>query len=175
MEMNFCRRCGTVLTKKSDTEYECANGHRIYANADISVNVFFLTDDDHVMMSVRGIEPYKGTLDTFGGFIDMGETAEQALAREIREETGLNTSQYEQPVFLSTGLFPYPFDGEVRDTLPLFFWSRLKPGAVLTAADDVAEVAKIPLFGTSLSILEGMKVSEQFLQLRSLIASQKSL
>ncbi len=173
--MNFCRRCGTALTARSSTEYVCANGHRVYANPDTSVNIFFLTDDDHVMMSIRGIEPFKGTLDTFGGFIDMGETAEQALAREIHEETGLDAGQYQSPTFLSTGLFPYPFEGEVRDTLSLFFWSRLKPGAVLTAADDVAEVAKIPLFGTSPSILEGMKVSEQFLQLRSLILSQKSL
>lgn len=175
MEMNFCRRCGAPLTANTATEYVCANHHRIYANPDSSVNIFFLTDDDHVMMSIRGIEPFKGTLDTFGGFIDMGETAEQALVREIREETGLDENQYSSPTFLSTGLFDYPFEGEPRETLSLFYWSRLAPGAVLTAADDVAEVTKVPLFDTNDSILEGMKVSGQFLQLRSLIASDKSL
>ena len=173
--MNFCRRCGASLTPNSATEYICANKHRIYANPDTSVNIFFLTNDNHVMMSIRGIEPFKGTLDTFGGFIDMGETAEQALAREIREETGLDESQYGTPVFLASGLFEYPFEGEPRDTLSLFFWSRITADATLVAADDVAEVVKIPLFDTDPSILDGMKVADQFLQLRSLIASQESL
>jgi 8-oxo-dGTP diphosphatase len=37
----------------------------------------------------RCVDPSKGAWDLPGGFIDAAETAEEAVAREIKEETGL--------------------------------------------------------------------------------------
>ena len=39
-------------------------------------------------MARRGEEPAKGTLDFIGGFVDPGEGFEEAIVREIEEETG---------------------------------------------------------------------------------------
>ncbi|GAE84850.1 Nudix hydrolase family protein [Bacteroides reticulotermitis JCM 10512] len=40
------------------------------------------------MVCRRGKNPAKGTLDLPGGFIDIAETGEEGVAREVLEETG---------------------------------------------------------------------------------------
>ena len=45
--------------------------------------------DDQVLLVKRGKEPGLGRWSIPGGVVDLGETAAQALEREIQEETGL--------------------------------------------------------------------------------------
>lgn len=45
--------------------------------------------DDGLLVVRRNIEPRKGLLALPGGFIDLGESWQQAGAREVFEETGL--------------------------------------------------------------------------------------
>lgn len=45
--------------------------------------------DGKVLLVKRGHEPFKGYWCFPGGHIDFGETAEQAVIREVKEETGL--------------------------------------------------------------------------------------
>ncbi len=140
MEMKFCRRCGTELSWNDAGFYTCANNHTLYKNAVPCAGIFFLTDDDHILLSVRGIEPFKGTLDAFGGFVEEHESFEEALTREIQEELGLTPDHYDQPQFLCSSIGHYPYDGEDRSILGALFWARLKPDAKPVAADDVAEI-----------------------------------
>ena len=156
--MNFCRRCGSALTQQTASYYICAQNHKLYVNAAPTVAVFFLTEDNHVLLSIRGIEPFKGKLDTFGGFVDDGETVEQAAVRELQEELGLTPDQYDPLTFLSTEVAIYPFDGEDRSILGTFFWSRLKPGVTPVAADDVAEVVQLPLADIDLTQMDNVDV-----------------
>ena len=46
-------------------------------------------DDRAVLMIRRVGEPFGGMLALPGGFVDVGETVEQAAVRELREETGV--------------------------------------------------------------------------------------
>jgi 8-oxo-dGTP diphosphatase len=48
-----------------------------------------LFDRDRVLMALRGKEPLKGWWSLPGGVLELGETLEQAVCREVREETGL--------------------------------------------------------------------------------------
>lgn len=45
--------------------------------------------DGKILLEKRNNEPFKGYWTLPGGHIDFGETAEQAVIREVKEETGL--------------------------------------------------------------------------------------
>jgi len=46
-------------------------------------------DGDRVLLIKRGHEPLKGQWSLPGGGVELGETLEAAIVREVREETGL--------------------------------------------------------------------------------------
>jgi len=65
----------------------------------VAVDAVMLTIIDGRLCALvieRGIEPYRGRLALPGGFVLSGESLEQALLREIAEETGLRPSHVEQ-------------------------------------------------------------------------------
>lgn len=63
-------------------------GHVVYLNPVPSVAVI-LFREGRVLLVRRNIEPAIGLWCLPGGFIEAGETAEQAVVREVQEETGL--------------------------------------------------------------------------------------
>ena len=118
------------------------------------------------MLAVRGIEPHKGMLDSFGGFLDGAETFETAAARELAEELALTPHDYEPLKYLTSGAGQYPFRDEVLPVISVFFWTRLTTTRVLTPRDDVAAIQTVPLGGLDLSLLhdQDIRVGIQALQ-----------
>jgi ADP-ribose pyrophosphatase YjhB (NUDIX family) len=55
--------------------------------------------DGGLLLVRRGIEPGKGKLALPGGYVDHGETWQEAGAREVREETGILVSPDELAPF----------------------------------------------------------------------------
>ena len=65
----------------------CENcGFVYYANPSSATAAFIVNDKNELLVVRRGKEPAKGTLDLPGGFVDMDETAEEGMKREIKEE-----------------------------------------------------------------------------------------
>ena len=47
--------------------------------------------DDTLLLVRRGKDPYKGSYALPGGFVELGEALENAVVREVIEETGIRT------------------------------------------------------------------------------------
>ena len=85
----------------------------------------------------RNIEPQKGTFTLPGGYIDCGETWQEAASRELREETGIETDAG------AIGLFDV--QNGLDDTLVIFGLAQWLPRSVLQpfSSDETQEVVLI--------------------------------
>lgn len=141
MEVNFCRRCGASLTKKEEGRYICANNHELFykTGGGLAIGLLLVDESNRLLLATRAINPGKGKLDVPGGFVEFGETLEQAVAREIKEELGLEPSQYSEPQYLISNMNQYPYGGEILYPFDVFFWARMPAGVQVTPQDDVAD------------------------------------
>ena len=68
----------------------CRPCNRFYYSNPVPAACCFLTNDAGELLLVqRSVEPKKGLWTLPGGFVEVGETTEQAALRELEEETGL--------------------------------------------------------------------------------------
>lgn len=147
----YCPVCGSkrfeINNFKSKKCRDC--GFTYYANPCSATAAFILRQplpsegSEELMLAVRRAkEPAKGTLDLPGGFVDMYETVEEGMRREIKEETGLDVTEM-QYLFSSPNVYQY--SGMGVHTLDMDYLVRVPSDVVVRAADDAAECLWIPL------------------------------
>ncbi|WP_298650742.1 NUDIX domain-containing protein [uncultured Proteiniphilum sp.] len=143
-QFQFCPKCGSKqFTAHNEKSKKCTDCSFIYYfNSSAAVVAVIENSKDEILVARRAKDPAKGTLDLPGGFVDMHETAEEAVSREIREETGLsiNSSQY---LFSIPNIYLY--SGFEVHTVDIFFKCRVNEFNHLTAQDDVSELLFIAL------------------------------
>jgi 8-oxo-dGTP diphosphatase len=87
-----------------------------------------------VLLIRRGREPFKNMWALPGGFIEMDETLEEAILRELQEETGLTGIELKQF---------HTFSSVKRDprhrTISTVFWGLLTNNSIKVVAGDDAE------------------------------------
>lgn len=141
----YCPKCGSerfvANNGKSNRCQDC--GFVYYFNPSASTVAFILDGKGNILVCRRAKDPQKGTLDLPGGFIDMEETGEQGIVREIMEETGLEVSNVKYLFSLPN---TYLYSGFLVHTLDLFYICEITEGnASAKAMDDVAETFWIPI------------------------------
>jgi NADH pyrophosphatase NudC (nudix superfamily) len=135
---NYCPRCGSshfeVNNFKSKKCEEC--GFVYYFNS-ATATAAFITDKERLLVARRAKEPAKGTWDLPGGFVDLYESSEDAMKREIWEETGLKVKKL-QYLFSLPNIYSY--SGMDIHTLDLFYQCEIEDLSVLYPNDDVDEL-----------------------------------
>ncbi len=139
----FCPRCGSRQFEVNDSKSKhCQQCGFTYFMNPSAANVAVIRNRQGDLLVVRRAkEPARGTLDLPGGFCDIGETAEQGVAREVREETGL---EVERVRFLFSLPNNYLYSGLMIPTMDLFFECQVADGQTPHAMDDAGEVMWIP-------------------------------
>lgn len=94
VEYRFCPRCAGALETRGAEEGErprpsCPGcGFVVYLDPKVAACTICMVDGGIVLLR-RAIEPQKGTWVFPGGFVDRGETVEEAAVRETLEEVNL--------------------------------------------------------------------------------------
>ncbi len=100
-------------------------------------------DGDRVLLVKRGHEPLKGQWSLPGGGVELGETLEQAIAREVREETGLDVEV--GPIVDVLDRIGRDADGLVEHQFVLVDFVCRPSGGVLRSASDADDAEWVPL------------------------------
>ena len=154
-KFKYCPACGgTGFVANNIKSKRCENcGFIYYVNPSAATAAFIRNADGDLLVCRRSHNPAKGTLDLPGGFIDYDETAEQGIAREVKEELGIDLDNLRY-------VFSLPNDYLYSDlnvpTMDLFFEGKVANNTRITAADDVEECFFIPVREINLSLF-GLK------------------
>lgn len=132
----FCPADGTKLEEpRPSGGATCPHcGRSWYRNSAPAVGAV-IVEEDKALATVRAREPEKGRLDLPGGFLEVGEHPVDGLAREVREELGLEVEVFEPPILLAT--HTYGPDGQ--HVLAIGFRARVVGGEP-NPTDDVAAI-----------------------------------
>jgi ADP-ribose pyrophosphatase YjhB (NUDIX family) len=133
-----CPRCGArQLAPPATNVFTCgACGFRLFFNPAVAIAVFIQRADGQALFIHRAKDPGRGCLAPPGGFIDLGERAETAAGREIREEVGLEIADV---TFLGSHPNSYHYAEVTYPVLDFFFTARALNAEQAAALDDVAQ------------------------------------
>lgn len=140
----YCPKCGSPRFEEHNFKSKrcCDCGFTYYFNSSAATVALITNSRNELLVCRRGKEPAKGTLDLPGGFIDMYETGEEGVAREVKEETGLEVTKARY-LFSLPNLYLY--SGFQVHTLDLFFRCEVADTTHFHAMDDAADAFFIPL------------------------------
>ena len=135
----YCPRCGSSTTPALQAgPFRCAAcGYVLFFNAATAVAALLVRDDGRALFIRRAKDPARGMLGLPGGFVDDGETAEEALAREVLEEVGLEAGPL---TYLSSHPNLYEYRSITYSTLDIFFVARTDHPERAAALDAVERI-----------------------------------
>jgi NAD+ diphosphatase len=140
--LSYCPRCGQKDFKFNGIKkFTCpACNFTFFINASTAVTVILQAPDGKIILTKRRFDPNSGFYDLPGGFVDIGESAEEAAKREIFEELGIKIDDLK---YLISFPNEYAFEGISYFTCDLAFTSPVENLSGLKPADDVSDVLAV--------------------------------
>lgn len=90
LKNSHCTYCGQGFESDQSWPRHCSSCQQISYLNPLPVAVLLLPVDDGILTIRREVGPGRGKLALPGGFIDQGESWQQACARELWEEAGVH-------------------------------------------------------------------------------------
>jgi ADP-ribose pyrophosphatase YjhB (NUDIX family) len=118
----FCPRCGAQARVEFPRSLHCAScGYAVFFNPKPVGCAIPRAGDGRVWLARRAFDPGRGRWSMPGGFVDLGETVQGAIVRELNEELGVSAtlgrlvgvySHADEPVLVV--VYEATLDGEPR-------------------------------------------------------------
>ncbi|GAA1738367.1 NAD(+) diphosphatase [Aeromicrobium alkaliterrae] len=129
----FCPRCGarTEVQQSGHLRHcpECGASH--FPRTDPAVIMLITDDQDRALLGRNPAWP-EGRFSTLAGFVEPGESLEDAVRREVREEVGVTVGEVTYGASQ-----PWPFPA----SLMLGFFGKATEATITVDRDEIAEAA----------------------------------
>ncbi len=131
----FCSFCGTRFPADAGWPRRCpACNNTTYRNPLPVVVVLVPVESSGLLLIRRAIEPQVGKLALPGGYVNYGETWQEAAVREVQEETGI--------LVAAESIREFRVRSAPDGTLLLFGVSASVPRSAVTAYQPTAETSE---------------------------------
>lgn len=154
----FCSRCGTkTLQRPGERGKECPDcGELFYPRISPAVIVLIRKKHEILLASSPNFPP--GMYSLIAGFVEPGETAEAAVAREVKEEVGIEVKNI---TYFGTQAWPFP------NSLMIGFTAEYSSGDILPDGFEIEDAQwfsaeKLPALPGKISI--SRKLIDHFLK-----------
>lgn len=131
----FCGKCGTpTVSHRVDRATVCENcGLHFYPRLSPSI-IVLVHQGDKVLLGRNHLFP-EGLFSTLAGFVEPGESIEETVMREVKEEVGVTIGNLSY-----RGSQPWPFP----NSLMLGFHAEYESGDIVLQEDEIAEADWFP-------------------------------
>lgn len=120
---NYCPQCQKKNPKAGQSPFLCQCGFANYFGPVTAVGALVVNEAGKLLLVRRAKDPGKGKWGLPGGFVDAGETGEQAVVREVQEETSLKV-QWTQ--YLMTLPNQYDYKQIITPVIDIFYMCEVK-------------------------------------------------
>lgn len=133
----YCPKCAGALKIISEDLQTCTQcGFHLYNNPKATNALIIENEKGKILLAKRAIEPQIGQWDLPGGFINAGETLEESMQREAKEELGVNVTNLQ---YFASYTDTYLYQEVVFPTLVFILTGKVNT-AQLTAKDDISQI-----------------------------------
>lgn len=137
----YCTACQNKLETQDHYKTCPSCGKHYYFNPKPCVAIVLSNNKGNILLVKRAYEPFKGWWDIPGGFLEENETLEQALKRELKEETGLRATDVQ---YLGSLFADYHFQKEIVPVTAAIFSGQIKGSSKVVPSDDASDYMFIP-------------------------------
>lgn len=125
----YCGRCGREMLPASEISVRCPDcGEEVFPRLNPAIVVLVMRGDEALLVHARNFKRPMYAL--VAGFVETGESLEECVAREVKEETSL---EIEDIQYFGSQSWPFP------SQLMIAFTARLAKGEVTFADGELTD------------------------------------
>jgi NAD+ diphosphatase len=127
----FCGRCGNKTTKRPINKFVYCENCQTENYPHIAPSIIVRIHHEDKILLARGVNFAPGTYGLIAGFVEIGESLEEAVTRETKEEIGI---EIENICYWGSQSWPYP-----SNSLMTGFTAQYKSGIITPDTTEIED------------------------------------